>query len=99
MKGNREWLPAAVGGPLEGGNELLQAQTEGPAERPQLNHVDTPLAPFALADERLRLPDFLCEVYLGQANPPPCLPEHPKEHGVLCREWMDLSIALTVAMD
>jgi hypothetical protein len=48
-------LGSLIQGPLQRRNELLQANPERSAERPQFNYVDAPLASFALANKRLRL--------------------------------------------
>src|SRR5258708_36663922 len=69
--------------PLQGRNELFQARAESLAECSKLDHVNSTLTPFALADECLRFPDLHCKLGCRKANSPTGIAQDFEEHRVL----------------
>jgi hypothetical protein len=72
--------------------ELFQCDPECPAEHPQFHHVNPALATFALADERLGLPNtFGHPAWVRPALLLVCLKTLRKV--AYWAEWIDFSIA------
>lgn len=72
-------LPSLVQAP----DKVSQPNVEGIAEVSQFRHVDSALAPFTLAQERLRHPQLVRQGDLGQAGFQARLPEQLEERLVI----------------
>ena len=54
---------------MKGCDEFTKVDSQCPTECPELNHVNTALAAFTLADKRLALTDALGKLHLRKARP------------------------------
>jgi hypothetical protein len=64
---------------------MFEVNPDSAAECAQLNHINSPFAAFALADERLRFPNLPRELFLRKARVLSRLPQQFEEYGVLSR--------------
>lgn len=83
-------LPSPFSGPrqspLKLSHELGKRGVQGVADRPQLNHVESPLPPFTLAHKGLALPQRLGQFNLGNACLTSGLFEESQQDRVLVRK-------------
>ena len=75
--------PPGLDRAVQRNSKLLQADSERPTKRPQRHHVDAPFAPFAFANERLRLPQLGRQLNLRKSRAFSCLAQNLEEYSVL----------------